>query len=234
MYAGDYKQTIPVARQDLPDNGSGAAVTQNVWWTDQVGPYVTQAVMNSSQDLSDAQRSVMWGCPEWEGRSAGGVVSVYDPGYGMNAQLSTRPDYPAAGAATPKTEFAMRWLPTTYPGTYYRAGSIRYATDRVLVADAMLWHLNARPVTGGVNNLPGQYLDPNQVNASSSSMAGLMDYDLYRHAGKPKGTVDKGGFAFFEQKPGNKVAVNAVFHDGHAETMSSIEQAYRGIFLRAP
>lgn len=235
FYSIDYKGAIPVVRQDLPEGGG--AITSNVWWTDQIGPYVAKAKFNSGNiaDLTEAQLSVVWGCVEWQGRanSSAAGISQYDTGYGMNAQLSTRPDYPSGSTATPKAEFAMRWLPTTYPGVYYKLGSIKHASERVLVADSQLWFLNARPVSGGAGNLPGQPVDPNAINASNNSMGGLMDFDLHRHAKKPSKMVTKSGGTFFD-KVGAKVAVNAVFFDGHAETITGIENAYHGIFLKKP
>lgn len=233
FYAIDYKGAIPVVRQDLPEGG--APITTNVWWTDQIGPYVAKAKFNSGNinDLTEAQLSVVWGCVEWLGRASGAGISQYDTGYGMNAQFSTRPDHPAPGVATPKAEYAMRWLPTTYPGVYYKLGSVQHSADRVLVADSQLWFLNARPATGGVNALPGQPVDPNSANASSVAIAGLMDYDLHRHAKKPTKVVQKSGKDFFD-KAGAKVAVNAVFFDGHAETITGIDKAYHGIFLKNP
>jgi prepilin-type processing-associated H-X9-DG protein len=53
-----------------------------------------------------------------------------------------------------------------------------------------------------------------------------MDYDLYRHAGKPPSAVNG-----FYSKTG-KVACNAVFFDGHAATLTGLEEAYKAIFIK--
>jgi prepilin-type N-terminal cleavage/methylation domain-containing protein/prepilin-type processing-associated H-X9-DG protein len=228
LYAADFKGTIPVVRQDTPDDGS--TVTNNIWWSDQIGPYVTRlskVTTSNASDLDDARKSVIWGCSEWNGRNA--TLNQYDTGYGMNAQFYATPDYPAPGVTTmPKTEFAMRWLPSTYPGKYYRLGSIRYNSERILVADSLLWFLNARlSAGGGVSTLPGQPVDPSTTNASSTATPGLMDFDLYRHTKVPPVSGS------YFQKIG-EVACNAVYCDGHAETITGIDKAYQGIFLRAP
>jgi prepilin-type N-terminal cleavage/methylation domain-containing protein/prepilin-type processing-associated H-X9-DG protein len=231
MYAADFKGAIPVVRQDLNDDGSQAPPTPSIstWWQDYVGTYIAKAKFNSNTatDLADARASVVWGCAEWLGRNA--VMNQYDTGYGMNAQFSTTPNYPGPTTPTPKTEFAMRWtLNNTYLGKYYKLGSIRHSTERVLVADTVLWFLNARVSSGGgVAGLPGQPTDPSTTNASTVSTAGLMDYDLYRHTKPPKSNG-----TYFEKS--GTVACNAVFVDGHAETITSLEQAYQGIFLKAP
>jgi prepilin-type processing-associated H-X9-DG protein len=54
-----------------------------------------------------------------------------------------------------------------------------------------------------------------------------LDFDFYRHTKVPKvnGT-------YFD-KSGN-VACNAVYCDGHAETITGIEDAYKAIFMKAP
>jgi prepilin-type N-terminal cleavage/methylation domain-containing protein/prepilin-type processing-associated H-X9-DG protein len=229
LYAADFKGAIPVVRQDTPDDGSNGQPTNNIWWTDLIGPYVTRLskiTTSNVKDLDEARRSVIWGCSEWNGRNA--TLNQYDTGYGMNAQFYARPDYPAPGDAVPKNEFAMRWLPTTYPGKYYKLGSIRYGAERVLVADSLLWFLNARISSGGgVNSLPGQPVNPSTTNASSTSTPGLMDFDFYRHSKVPPAA------GTYFQKTGT-VACNAVYCDGHAETITSLEQGYKGIFMREP
>jgi prepilin-type N-terminal cleavage/methylation domain-containing protein/prepilin-type processing-associated H-X9-DG protein len=237
FYAGEYKGAIPVVRQDHPDEPGNFQNQRNEWWQDKIGPYVAKAKFNTpGKELEEAMKTVVWGCTEWSGRGDPNNPSRYDTGYGMNAQLAHRPDYPNPPTAPmPKSEFAMRWAPDVYPGKYYRMQQVTFATDRVLVADAQLWFLNARPSDGsGVNGLPGQYTDANQINASSSAMAGLMDYDLLRHVKKPNSTVNKGGATFFQLSSSSKIGCNAVFFDGHAATLTGLGEAYKGIFLKDP
>jgi len=232
LYATEFKGTIPVVRQDIPDI-DGATAKWNIWWTDIIAPYVSRvdrATLITTSNLDEVRQSVLWGCPEWLGRNA--TLNQYDTGYGMNAQFTTLPDYPAPGASTPKTEFAMRWLPSTYPGKYYRLGSVRFAAERVLVADAVLWFLNARPTAGnkGVSALPGQPVNPSTTNASSVAVAGLMDYDMFRHSKVPTSNSDGTYYKFGSAQ----IGCNAVYFDGHAETITGAEQAYRGIFQKGP
>jgi prepilin-type processing-associated H-X9-DG protein len=104
-------------------------------------------------------------------------------------------------------------------------------SERVLVADAVLWFLNARPTAGnvGIAGLPGQAMNPSTTNASAVSTPGIMDFDLFRHSKVP--TENDGTYYKFA---GATVACNAVYFDGHADTINSAEQAYRGIFMKAP
>ena len=229
LYAADFKGTIPVVRQDLPDDGT--AIKDNKYWMTYVGPYVSQAKFGfeakTAAEKAEADQSIVWGCAEWVGRGGIRNATTTDTGYGMNGQFWQSA---TTTGATPKTEMAMRWLPTTYPGKYWRLGSIKHASDRVLVGDSNLWFLNARLSDGsGEAGLPGQPVDPSAVNASRTAKPGLMDYEFYRHSKKP--SANDGTYWL---KEGGKVATNAVYVDGHAETITSYGQAYKGIFIKGP
>jgi prepilin-type N-terminal cleavage/methylation domain-containing protein/prepilin-type processing-associated H-X9-DG protein len=234
LYAADFRGKFPVVRQDSPDDGSGKAINWNIWWTDTIAPYVSKvarATSSTAASLDEVRSTVLWGCPEWIGRNA--TFNQYDTGYGMNGQVTTLPDYPAPGVKTPKTEYAMRWLPATYPGKYYSFGSVKMSAERVMVADSLLWFLNAYPSTGnvGVTGLPGQGVNPSTHNtALITNVPGLMDYDMFRHTKVPTSNSDGTYYKFGSAA----VGTNAVFFDGHAETMTSAEQAYKGIFMKAP
>ena len=82
---------------------------------------------------------------------------------------------------------------------------------------------------GGVAGLPGQPMNATTTNASTVTTAGIMDYDLFRHSKVPN--QNDGTYHKFT---GATVAANAVYFDGHAETITSAEQAYKGIFMKAP
>jgi prepilin-type N-terminal cleavage/methylation domain-containing protein/prepilin-type processing-associated H-X9-DG protein len=229
LYATDFKGAIPVVRQDLPDDGT--TIKDNKYWMTYVGPYVSKAKFgfeaSNAADKAEAWDTVIWGCAEWVGRRGVREATTTDTGYGMNSQFWQTP---TTVGATPKTEQAMRWLPTTYPGKYWRIGSIRFASERVLVGDSNLWFLNARLSNGtGEAGLPGQPVDPGAVNASSTAKPGLMDFEMYRHSKKPQKSDGT-----YWIKDGAKVACNAVFVDGHAETLTGYGQAYKAIFMKNP
>jgi prepilin-type N-terminal cleavage/methylation domain-containing protein/prepilin-type processing-associated H-X9-DG protein len=229
LYAADFKGAIPVVRQDLPDDPS-KPVNDNKYWMTYVGPYVSKAKFgfeaSKAADKAEAWDTVIWGCSEWTGRAGNAQATTTDTGYGMNSQFWQNPD---TTGATPKTEQAMRWR-TTMEGKYWKIGSIKHASERVLVGDSQLWWLYGR-LSGGTGEagLPGQPVDANAINASKVATPGLLDFDMYRHAKKPS-TVN----GSYWNKTGAKVACNAVYVDGHAETITGWDQAYRGIFLKAP
>jgi prepilin-type N-terminal cleavage/methylation domain-containing protein len=239
LYAADFKGKFPVVRQDIPDNtgqpGGPGAAQWNIWWTDTIAPYVSKvarATANTTSSLDEVRSTVLWGCSEWNGRNA--KLNQYDTGYGMNGQVTTMPDYPAPGVNTPKEEYAMRWLPTTYPGKYYSFGSVRMGAERVLVADSVIWFLNANATAGNVGEagLPGQTIDPSSSTGTAAvtrAPKGMMDYDMFRH-----GTISGVTDGTYRKFSSGKIACNAVYYDGHAETITSPGQAYRGIFLKGP
>jgi len=233
LYAADFRGKFPVVRQDTPDDGSGKAITFNIWWTDTIAPYVSKvarATSSNAASLDEVRGTVLWGCSEWNGRNA--TLNQYDTGYGMNGQVTTMPDYPAPGVNTPKEEYAMRWLPTTYPGKYYSFGSVRMGSERVLVGDSVIWFLNANASAGNVGEagLPGQPMNPSTLSAAvTRTPKGLMDFDMFRH-----GTVSNETDGTYRKFSSGKIACNAVFYDGHAETITSPGQAYHSIFMKNP
>ena len=229
MYAGDFKGAIPVVRQDYPDPDiTTMAITRYYWW-DQITPYLARLNKNTvdqtNQEMAEARQSVIWGCTEWVARmDVSFATEAFYPGYAMNLN----PYYTPQSSTFDKTLAASRWYPY-YVGRYYKLGAVTSASDRMMVADAFLWILDARPSSGtGVASLPGQPVDWKNNYAGMTGQAGQMDYDLYRHVGKlppaPGGFYDKSG----------KVACNAVFFDGHAATISGVEEAYKAIFIKAP
>jgi prepilin-type processing-associated H-X9-DG protein len=251
---GDFKGALPPTKQQLDDNGgpTSAAFTAaspakaDVYWQQQIGQYVARAQMMTQVDFAEAQNTVIWGCPEWDGRrstsSSGSVngVSIYDNGYGMNALLGTTVDYPAPGQNWSHSKAAMRSRGNNIIGQYYRMGSVPNAAERVLVADGHLWVLYSRTInSGGIDKHPGGYVSPNVgvdpggVYALWTAIQGITDFDFYRHSSKrPTGQHQVNGFNFWDKE--GTVACNAGFLDGHAETITSLDQAYRAVFMKGP
>ncbi len=98
---------------------------------------------------------------------------------------------------------------------------------------------NRTITSGGINSHPGGYVTADQGQPGSTftlnnGQQGMSDFDFYRHSTKkPSGWYVGNGGAYFWKKEGN-VATNAAFFDGHAETLTSFEQAYRAIFMKGP
>jgi len=259
FYANDFKGALPPTKQSLPDKGGwtgdktkdsaefpGTPVIPDVYWQQQVGQYVARAKQSDKTDFAEAQGTVLWGCNEWEGRrstsSSGSVngVSIYDNGYGMNANIGATADFPAMGASWNHAYALMRAPAQGFVGKNYRITSISKAAEHILVADGQLWVLYNRTInSGGIGVHPGGYVNPNTnetggVYALWTAIPGITDMDVYRHSAKhPTRQVKINGFDFWDKTDGTP-ACNAAFLDGHAETLISLDQIYNGIWLKNP
>ena len=235
LYADDFKGAIPVVRQDYPDPDVNPSATSRYYWWDMVTPYLARlnkiTKEQTTDELNEARQSVIWGCTEWTARMDLDLATgAFYPGYGMNVN----PYYTAKFSTFDRAQALCRWGPppvssSVYLGKYYKLGSITSAAERMMVADAFLWIIDARVSSGsGVNSLPGEPVDWKTGYAGMTGQAGQMDYDLYRHAGK----LPRSNGVFYDKT--GKVACNAVFFDGHAATLTGIEDAYKAIFIKAP
>jgi prepilin-type N-terminal cleavage/methylation domain-containing protein/prepilin-type processing-associated H-X9-DG protein len=257
FYANDYKGALPVTKQELPDLGGWTGTLaadksqfpgtkERVYWQQQVGQYVAKAQQVTTTDFSDAQNTVLWGCGEWEGRKSNasggsvGGVSIYDNGYGLNANVGATVDFPAIGKAWPHAYALMRSPEQNFVGKHYKMTSIPQAAERVLVGDSMLWVLYNRTITsGGINAHPGGYVtadagQPGTTFTLNNGQQGMSDFDFYRHSGKrPTAWHVGNGGAYFWNKEGT-VATNAAFVDGHAETLTGFDQVYRAVWMKDP
>lgn len=229
MYASENKGSIPVVRQDYPDPDVNPTASSRYYWWDMITPYLarlkTSTVDQTTQEMDEARQTLIWGCTEWQARmDVSFTTGAFYPGYGMNVNPYFTPSF---STFTPSLG-ACRWAPY-YPGHYYKLGSVTSGAERMMLADAFLWIIDARVSSGGgVSALPGEPVDWVNGYAGKTGQAGQIDYDLYRHAGKPPHVTNG-----FYDKTG-KVACNAAFFDGHASTLSGIDEAYKAIFMKAP
>jgi len=134
----------------------------------------------------------------------------------------------------------MRAPSQGFVGRHYKIGQITSHSERILVADGHLWVLYNRTInSGGINVHPGGYVNPNTaetggVYALWTAIPGITDMDLYRHSSKkPDRQVKINGFDFWDKGSGT-IACNAAFYDGHAETLTSLDQAYHSIWMKNP
>ncbi|MDB5322044.1 MAG: N-terminal cleavage protein [Phycisphaerales bacterium] len=234
LYADDFRGAIPVVRQDYPDPDVNPTASSRYYWWDMITPYLARlnksTTAQTADELNEARQTVIWGCTEWDSRADVTLSNAFYPGYGMNVN----PYYTPSFSTFDRSQAICRWGPppvnnSVYLGRYYKLGSISSSSERMMIADAFLWIVDARASSGsGTASLPGQPVDWVNGYAGKTGQAGQMDYDLYRHAGKPPSVV--GGFY---SKTG-KVACNAVFFDGHAATLNGIDEAYKAILIKAP
>ncbi len=252
MYAGDFKNATPVGRQDPWTPATRLAVTtagENRYWVDMLYPYVLKKpaplVHFTKADADTYRASVFW-CPTWSNEHPElDVFNKPDPdrfrtGYAINIYFGFRADYPTPDAMLPPKQQAM-WSGIWYSGAegkYYKRNEINQQAERMIIADANMWIIGLS-VAGGSANLAGQIVDslhgtapaenPNKNLEHNSGSAGATNYDRYRH-GKYPGVAGNNRF----QTSGGKVAYNALFVDGHAATLNSIQQGYKAIRMRDP
>ena len=234
MYAGDFKNAMPVGRQDSPDSGGTIGNAFNAYWQDGIYPYLLKAAVPTSQftekELTTYRKSVLW-CPVWEADSPhidlnDAYVNRFKTGYGYNIYFGYKPDYPKPDAILPARQQAMRssvWNAGN-PGKYYKRNEITEQANRALVADTNLWIL-CMGITNAQGDLLGQSFPPlTEHNVSP----GAMNYDRYRHGKPPK--LEGARYA----TKGGTVAYNVLFVDGHASTLHSAQDGYRAIRMRYP
>jgi prepilin-type N-terminal cleavage/methylation domain-containing protein/prepilin-type processing-associated H-X9-DG protein len=235
MYAGDYKNAMPVGRQDTPDNPPAAIVNGgNGYWQDAIYPYLLKSAVPTSafakKELETYRKSVLW-CPVWEADNPqidlnAAYAERFKTGYGYNIYFGYKPQYPNPDALLPAREQAMRsaiWNAGN-PGKYYKRNEITEQANRALVADTNLWIL-CMGRTNAQGDLLGQSVQP--VVEHNVSPGG-MNYDRYRHGKYPK--VEGTRFA----TKGGIVAYNVLFVDGHAATLNSVQDGYKAIRMRYP
>jgi len=246
MYAGDHKNTFPVARQDLPEvNGvpqnTAPPLGLNWYWQDMLYLYLNRNAqpMNSGTAWTPTQldawrKSVMW-CPTWEADHQNiDLNSAYNErfktGYAFNPQLGYRPEYPTTGNL-PASKVAARSIAvwTSGPGRYYKKNEISSQPDRMLIADANCWVIGLN-VTDAAGNLAGQSVGTaGYANMEDgASPTGAFNVDRYRHGKYPGQTSGR-----YNTK-GGMVAYNVLYADGHSSTLNSIQDGYKAIRMRYP
>jgi len=234
MYAGTYKNNLPVIRQDIPDPYYGEPAKSNEYWTDQLLPYVMQNsktifAWTSPEDGVRYKKSVLW-CPTWVAertnldpyKNLG--TDRFRTGYSMNQWPSFQPNDPNPDALPPTSQ--SNWRGNGSNGRYWKKNEWTSPADRLLLADSNFWFIGFSPLKGA-KTLPGQNFDINTWFTGSST-PGSMNIDRYRHGKYPgsDGTIyfTRGGLAHY----------NILYVDGHAVTSVDPIDAYRGIRMKFP
>ena len=246
LYAGENKQMMPLVRMDIDDDGTNRIVgtyRNNIYWQDVVAKYITAGKMNfagNASDLEIARKSVLWGCPEWEGYLTAGTFPVNrnNNGYSPNLYPTASPTNPTDPTQMPdKFQMQIRWRNATawtFPGKAHKVSQWTRASERMLLADATLWFFEFKAVPAGGT------IAPQAVGLfKSGSWPGGNNYDRYRHGKDPDTeparhpmTAGSSGRQF--KTKGGKVAFNVAFVDGHAATLTDIRQGYRAVRMMDP
>ena len=132
------------------------------------------------------------------------------PGYGMQSLTTATDTYtPVAVAYPARSDLADLTQNTGVFGRYFKASQWTKPTDRILVADARSWYLIVHEPTGGVI--------PDQTTVINAPPGFEDSFDRYRHG-----------------KRNTRVGFNALYCDGHAATLLTIEDGYRGVRMKFP
>ncbi len=245
MYAVDNKGYIPVVQCDnysvgsitTPGTGNNAAF----WW-DFLQRYIAKnfKLGVSSTTVADAagqRRSIIWGCPAWEGWYTGalGQFNRNMPGYGMNFEPRMRPDYPSAGqrstsgstTLTGPSEKAFKTA--SIKGNFFNKTQWVLPSDKCLLADAKFFEIEVLVPPVGSNDVPPEESNLN-VTYSSPSVAGQTLFQFYRH-GVIGGFVP--GTTQIDPKK-SRAGFNVLYIDGHVRTLTDPRDGYRAIRMRFP
>jgi prepilin-type N-terminal cleavage/methylation domain-containing protein/prepilin-type processing-associated H-X9-DG protein len=233
LYADGNKQMFPVCRQDYPDFNGVISNGRNEWWQDFIMPYLskvgkTAGDASSSKDFGQARRSIMWGCPEWEGWPGKDAytftfgVSRFENGYTMNIYPTCEPDYPADGTKMPPSnQWQLRWAGVA-EGHAYKITQWTHPAERMLLVDANLWLLSFEAC-----DAQGDF-SPQYATRTQNFLPGSSNIDRYRHGKVPP----RVGNTF--KLTGGRVGYNILYVDGHASTVHSYQDGYRAVRMRYP
>lgn len=240
LYTIDNKGWFPIARCDNYRVGYMPAAGSAYWW-DFIVRYVSKTKVGTSSgtnaaDALEATKSIIWGCPTWNGYISGSIIGVNRnmPGYSMNWDPLLKPDYPSAGrpsrsGSTTNTASSEKAIiaPGFVVGQWFRATQWTRPSERLLLADGKFWNVEQLVMTTGTQ-LPGQEGNMG-ITYSSPALPGQNGLDCYRH-GKPPGV--ESGTRWKAQ--GGKVAYNILYCDGHVATSNDRIDGYRAIRQRFP
>jgi prepilin-type N-terminal cleavage/methylation domain-containing protein/prepilin-type processing-associated H-X9-DG protein len=230
LYAIDYKGYWPVSAVEDYD-GLAPAYWQNI-----IGKYVSKAKIGvtstTDEDAIFARRSIIWGCPVFEGYFTGtiGGVNRLQTGYGMNSEARMREDYPSAtnlsmsGSATATAPMEKALIRTYSMGRWMKQTEFTKPAQRALIADCRFWSLEALNPVGGV--IPGQEVRPTATY--TSGVSGQTTFDFYRHGRTP--SVEGTQYS----TTGGSVSYNILYCDGHVATSNDRKDAYLSVRMKFP
>jgi hypothetical protein len=210
-------------------------------WSNLIAKYLMKsdsgAVQNAQQMNDQLTKTVVWGCPTFDGfvvasnnnSLKGGVNRNYLP-YAVNRYPTMTATWPTPGGpvAFPSPNADYQFEPSSTKGTWYKLVQLKNASDRALMADARWSFLEARAPASS-DAIPGQPLNQNQATYVGGTSSAGSTYDFYRHGKYPPPADDK---SF--QRTGGKVAYNILYSDMHVSTATDRETGYKAVRMRFP
>jgi len=245
IYAAETKGAWPIVAWKPATGGCKVPPTNTIivaYWYNFLEKYASKAGKlgaevdsTNSVDIANSQRSVFWGCPAWDGRvdlTFAGGVDKYQTGIAMQQDPTFQPDYPSVkhpapdGSAidTPNTDKACVRADYATPvlGRFFKAAQWTKPGQRVLLGDCRYWILE-------VDSPGGTHIPDTLVNAFPNA-----SYDFYRHGRYPRISGSGASAVFDGYNGGGRVMFNVLYCDGHAATLISREEGYRGVRMKFP
>ena len=200
MYSSQYKGMWPVAVHDL--SATHIPINNERRWSDLLAEFVSgNTTMERETDIATIRRnSVLWGCPEWSytDEFEDTYAQTVRNGYGMNYYPSYFDDFDLSKLA----------YITAGRGQYIRQNNWTKPAQRALILDSIT-HVVSTPVSFDSG---GRWFPFDPV------VFGAFYVDGARHA--KKGVTKMQSY--------KQPALNALFCDGHAETIS-VRDAWNAI-----
>ena len=233
MYAMENKGYYPAARDNQFQFLANGTTKAERRWTDLLAKYFHkkgESFQTNAELTNIRMNSVLWGCPEWtrtfdfNAKAGGGSADHVYNGYGMQYY----PSFPEKPYLTP----AGTPMPTAYRNAPNRLGYLkqnywaRRGAERLLIADAAQ-DVIALPSAVALSQ-PATYTGFQGFND------GTAKWWPYVPLTSSPGATDIGVDAR-HQKPGlaqkasmNTKAINALFADGHAQSVD-VREAFNAI-----
>jgi prepilin-type N-terminal cleavage/methylation domain-containing protein/prepilin-type processing-associated H-X9-DG protein len=256
QYANDYKDAWPVV-QDLTNASMPtkyAGENRDGRWQIMLLPYMTSpgdalnfdlqtgAVTSGSSNAPyvsgaglAAYTSTALFCPASEEfkLNVPANIAAVQTGYGMQKQPLNSLTFPPAGTSdttylaapisNPSGSAWARVRPSaTGNGTWFKQTIWRKeGAERIVIADARSFDLDVAPWPAAGIKAQSQGFQGNQTTDQNQA-------DRFRHGTVSSQTTDGGGVV----RLSGKVAYNALFCDGHASTLTTIEELWDGVRRR--
>jgi prepilin-type N-terminal cleavage/methylation domain-containing protein/prepilin-type processing-associated H-X9-DG protein len=230
-----------------PVPGSGGELVYP-YWHNFISKYVTKGRVGgeATDGVSIGEtknRTIIWGCPEWEGIRTGtvfGGINRVQTGYGMNVWPTFMPDYPRPTTAYPEgtgypaasrdRNLLIEFGSPSVTGGFHQAKAFgRMGSQRLLLSDSHSWAAESGRMPPNTTS-PGQFYGESYVVYTQRPTA-RTTVDLFRHGKRPRVT---GAVPAIESPNGGKVGFNALYADGHVSLETDKSTAWRSLRMRFP
>jgi prepilin-type N-terminal cleavage/methylation domain-containing protein/prepilin-type processing-associated H-X9-DG protein len=210
----------------------------SAFWVNFISKYVTKnnvgnAAGSGSEAVDTRNRSVLWGCPNFQayltaGASVTAGFNVVQNGYGMNAYPNFTPT--ANGSAI---AMATPWSAAT-PGKGFVKATVwgKNGSERALVAESkyfVVW--SGAPVflaRGGI----AAYVEAQEGDLANQTTDPQSYVSFWRHGKMPanEGTGGAQKYAVWKGRP----VFNVLYCDGHVSTSTDYKEGFKAIRLKFP